>query len=120
MPVSGAIFAIVAIGMLQIRLILAEEAFLAAKLGTPYATYCALVPRILPSIRARIAGTGLKPRWPQAVLGETYMWCVAVSFAVAGWRYDAGLLVKCVVVSSGVSLVARAVAPQPATTQASQ
>src|SRR5580698_8024672 len=63
MPVSGAIFTIVAIGVLQIRLILAEEPFLLAKLGAPYAAYCALVPRILPSLRARIAGTGLKPRW---------------------------------------------------------
>jgi len=114
MPVSGAIFAIVATGVLEIRLILAEETFLAAKLGAPYEAYCALVPQILPSLRTRIATTGRKPRWPQAVLGEIYMWGVAVSFAVAGWRYDAGLLVKCVIVSLGVSLVARAFVPQKA------
>ena len=112
MPVSGAVFTIVTIGVLQIRLILAEEPFLLAKLGAPYAAYCALVPRILPSIKERIAGTGLKARWPQAVLGEIYMWGVAGSFAAVGWRYDAGLLTKCVLVSLGVSMVVRALSPR--------
>jgi protein-S-isoprenylcysteine O-methyltransferase Ste14 len=113
MPVSGAIFAIIAVGALQIRLILAEEPFLLAKLGAPYAAYCALVPRILPALRARVAATGLKPRWAQAVVGEVYMWGVAGSFAIAGWRYDAWLLTKCVLVSVGVSLVVRAFSPRP-------
>ncbi len=112
MPVSGAIFVVVMIGVIQIRLILAEEAFLSAKLGAPYAAYCALVPRVIPSVRPRIAGTGLKPAWLQAILGEIYMWGVAGSFAIAGWWYDAGLLIKCVIVSLGVSLVARAFEPQ--------
>jgi len=112
MPVSGAVFAIVMIGVLQVRLILAEEAFLGAKLGPPYAAYCALVPRVMPSLRPRASGTGLQPAWGQAVLGEIYMWGVAGSFAIAGWRYDAGLLIKCVIVSLGVSLVAWAFAPQ--------
>ncbi len=114
MPVSGAVFTIIAIGALQIRLILAEEPFLEAKLGAPYAAYCALVPRILPSLRPRVASAGLKPRWGQAVLGEIYMWGVAVSFAVLGWQYDAVLLIKGVVVAFGVSLVARAFAPRAA------
>ena len=120
MPVSGAIFAIVAIGLLQIRLILAEEDFLAVKLGVPYAAYRKLVPQILPSIKSRIAATGLQPRWPQAILGEIYMWGVALSFAIVGWRYDAETLVKCVIVSLGVSLVARAFAPQPVTASSAQ
>ena len=111
MPASGAVFTIVMIGVLQVRLILAEEAFLGAQLGAPYAAYCALVPRVMPSLRPRIAGTGLQSAWGQAVLGEIYMWGVAGSFAIAGWRYDAGLLIKCVIVSLGVSLVARAFAP---------
>jgi hypothetical protein len=44
----------------------------------------------------------------QAAVGEIYMWGVAGSFAVLGWRYNAFLLTKCVVISLGVSLVARA------------
>lgn len=106
---TGAIFTIVLIGLLQIRLILAEEPFLSAKLGAPYTAYCKLVPRILPSLRPRIAAAALKPRWPQAFLGEIYMWGVALSFAVAGWKYNAFLLTQCVLVALGVSVVTRAI-----------
>ena len=109
MPRSGAIFTVVAIGLMQVRLILAEEAFLSAKLGDRYAAYCALVPRIVPSLKARVAAGGLTPRWGQALLGEIYMWGVAGSFAAVGWRYNAALLIQCVLVSLGVSIVARAV-----------
>ena len=111
MPRSGAIFCILAIGVLQLRLILAEEPFLAARLGAPYVAYCALAPRIWPAFRARVVANGLTPRWPQAMLGEIYMWGVAGSFAVLGWRYNAWLLVQCVIVSVGVSMVVRAIRP---------
>lgn len=107
MPRSGAIFCVLAIGMLQIRLMLAEELFLLAKLGAPYVAYCALVPRMIPSLRPRIAAGGLEPRWPQAILGEIYMWGVACAFAFAGWRYNSWLLMQCVLVSLGASLVVR-------------
>ncbi len=108
MPASGAVFSIVAIGVFQIRLILAEEEFLAARLGAPYLTYCSLVPRVVPAPRVRVAASGGRAAWGQAVLGEIYFWGVAGSFAIAGWRYNAALLMQCVVVSLGVSLVARA------------
>ena len=112
MPRSGAIFAITAIGVMQIRLILAEESFLLVKLGAPYSAYCALVPRILPSPRPRVAATGLEAQWTQALLGEIYMWGVAGSFAFAGWRYNESLLAQCIIVSLGISLVIRAIAPK--------
>jgi len=100
--------------VLQIRLILAEEPFLKAKLGAPYEAYCGLVPRLIPSVRARIAAGGLGPRWPQAIMGEIYLWGVACSFAFAGWRYNAWLLTQCVLVSLGVSLIVRALVQRPA------
>ena len=108
MPRSGAIFSILAIGVLQIRLILAEEAFLSRKLGEAYGAYTKLVPRLLPALRARVEPGGRRPRWGQAFAGEIYMWGVALSFAALGWRYNAGLLVQAVVVSFGVSLLVRA------------
>jgi protein-S-isoprenylcysteine O-methyltransferase Ste14 len=108
MPASGAVFTIVLVGFFQLRLILAEESFLSTKLGAPYFAYCAKVPRLLPAMRARVAVGGMRPRWVQAVVAEIYMWGVAGSFAVLGWRYNALLLTKCVVVSVGVSIVARA------------
>jgi hypothetical protein len=107
MPVSGAIFAVVSIGWFQVRLILAEEPFLAERLGTAYSDYCAKVPRLWPAMKARVSAGGTRPRWGQAVLGEIYKWGVAGSFAVLGWRYNALLLTKCVLVSLGVSLLAR-------------
>jgi protein-S-isoprenylcysteine O-methyltransferase Ste14 len=113
MPRSGAVFAILAIGGLQLWLIHGEEGFLTAKLGEPYKAYCALVPRLFPALRRQAAAGGLAPRWGQALLGEIYFWAVALSFAVAGWRYNASLLIQCVVVSVGVSVVARGFVGKP-------
>jgi protein-S-isoprenylcysteine O-methyltransferase Ste14 len=113
MPPSGAVFAVILIAFMQVRLILGEEAFLTARLGAPYQAYKALVPRLLPSLHPRVAAAGQKPRWPQAFLGEIYMWGVFASFALAGWRYDASLLIQCVLVSVGLSLIVRALKPRP-------
>ncbi len=110
MPRSGAVFCILAIGLMQVRLIFAEETFLAEKLGAPYAEYKALAPRMLPRLRPRIAAAHVRAAWPQAFLGEIYMWGVALAFAAVGWRYNAMLLIQCVIVSYGVSLLLRAVA----------
>ncbi len=111
MPRSGAIFTLVLIGVLQIRLILAEEPFLAVRLGASYRAYCEVVPRLIPALRPRIAAQGLRPHWTQAALNESYMWGVALAFAVAGWRYNATLLIQCLLVSFGVSLLLRACIP---------
>jgi protein-S-isoprenylcysteine O-methyltransferase Ste14 len=114
MPRSGAIFAIVAIAGLQLVLIAGEEHFLTAKLGQAYLAYCALVPRLFPRLRPGVAGTGAVPRWGQAFLGEIYFWLVAASYAFAGWQYNARILMQCVFVSFGISLVARAFTPRVA------
>ena len=45
----------------------------------------------------------------RAALREVYFWAVAACYAAAGWGYNAGLLVRCVVVSAGVGLVVRGV-----------
>jgi protein-S-isoprenylcysteine O-methyltransferase Ste14 len=112
MPPSGAVFAIVAIGVLQLLLIRGEEQFLEAKVGEPYAEYKKLVPRLVPAPRgpseSALARGGVRPRWLQAVVGETYMWGVAVSFAALGWQYNARLLTQCVLVWAGVAMIVRA------------
>ena len=118
MPRTGAIFAIVAIALVQVRLILGEEDFLRRSIGAPYAAYCALVPRLWPSLRGKVAPAGRQPRWGQALLGELYFWTVALSFAFAGWRYNAGLLFQCVLVGFGFSLVVKALIPRAPVTQA--
>jgi protein-S-isoprenylcysteine O-methyltransferase Ste14 len=110
MPASGAVFAIAMLIGFHLRLILGEEAFLREKLGEPYAAYCAKVPRVLPALRPQVAASGARPRWGQAALAEIFMWGSAVSFAVLGWRYNATLLLQCVLVSLGVALVVKAFA----------
>jgi protein-S-isoprenylcysteine O-methyltransferase Ste14 len=112
MPPSGAIFCILAIGLLQLRLIASEEAFLTGKLGQPYLAYCARVPRLVPAISARVPASPAKPTWLPAFLGEVYFWGVAVSFAIVGWRYNAFLIIQGVIISLGVSLIARVFIPK--------
>jgi protein-S-isoprenylcysteine O-methyltransferase Ste14 len=112
MPPSGAIFCIVAIAFIQLRLIAGEESFLTAKLGAPYIAYCAKVPRLFPSITARVPASPVQPTWPKAFLSEIYMWGVFVSFAVLGWRYNSVLIIKGVLISLGISLIVRAFIPK--------
>jgi protein-S-isoprenylcysteine O-methyltransferase Ste14 len=111
---SGAVFSIVAIGLFQLRLVGSEEAFLTAKLGDSYKDYCRLVPRFFPAFRPRVPAAQVKPAWGVGVLGEIYFWGVAVSFAALGWRYNSFLIIQGVVVSLGVSLIARAFVPKAA------
>jgi protein-S-isoprenylcysteine O-methyltransferase Ste14 len=108
MPASGAVFTIVLMVLFLLRLILGEEAFLTAKLGDPYRAYLAKVPRLLFSPAARVPASGAQADWAPAALTEVYMWGSALSFAVLGWRYNAMLLLQCVLVSVGVSLVVKA------------
>jgi protein-S-isoprenylcysteine O-methyltransferase Ste14 len=108
MPPSGALFTVATIGLFQLRLILGEESFLAEKLGEPYLAYCARVPRLLPSLRARVPTSSLVARWPSALLGEVYPWGTFFSFALLGWHYNAMLITQGILVSLGLSFVVRA------------
>ena len=120
MSPAGGIAAIVLIGIFQLRLIGAEEAFLSAKLGAAYAEYCSRVPRLFPALRAQYAASGASPRWASAVLNESYFWLFAISFSVLAWRYDRLLLEKAVLVSLGCSMILRAVFPSTQTGRAQQ
>jgi protein-S-isoprenylcysteine O-methyltransferase Ste14 len=116
MPPTGAIFAIIVIGIEQLRLIFAEEAFLAEKLGPPYLSYKATVPRLWPSLLPRVPASDTRPDWPKAFLGEIYMWGVVLSFAIMGWRYNVFPIIQGVLISLGVSLIARAFIASPQAT----
>lgn len=118
MSATGAIFTVVVIALMQVRLALAEEAFLTRTLGAPYLAYKALVPRWLPSLRPRVAPSGRAPRWPQAFLAEINIWGAAFAFAFLGWRYNATLLIQAVVISFGLSLLVRALPTKPLQQQA--
>jgi protein-S-isoprenylcysteine O-methyltransferase Ste14 len=108
MPPTGALFTMVLLTIFLLRLTLGEEAFLAAKLGESYAAYKSAVPRLLPSLRARVPASGRRPSWGRAVLGEVMPLGVLISFAALSWQYNASLLTRAVLISFGLSLVVRA------------
>jgi protein-S-isoprenylcysteine O-methyltransferase Ste14 len=112
MPPSGAIFCIVAVFLFQLRLIAGEESFLTAELGEPYLAYRAKVPSLFPAITPRVPASATQHNWPNAFLGEIYMWGVVLTFAVLGWRYNSILLIKGVLISLGISLIVRAFLPK--------
>ena len=119
MPPTGALFAMVLLTAFLLRLILAEEAFLATRLGEPYQAYLRAVPRLIPRLRGAPPRTGHKPRWLHAILAELFPIGVFITLAALSWSYDNLLMIKAVLVSFGISLVARALLPATPTAPAS-
>ena len=113
MPPSGAIFFVVAIFLQMVRLILGEEAYMAAQQGESYLAYKARVPRLFPSFVPRVAASTAKPRWIEAILSETYPVGMTLCFLVLAWRYNALLLTQAVIICFGLSLVVRAFVARP-------
>jgi protein-S-isoprenylcysteine O-methyltransferase Ste14 len=109
MPPSGAGFFLIAFSVFVLLLIGAEERFLSAKQGDVYRQYRQNVPRLWPRLISRNAATSaVHPHWAQAFLAETYAVAITLCFGVLAWRYNARILVQCVLVCYGVSLVVRA------------
>jgi protein-S-isoprenylcysteine O-methyltransferase Ste14 len=113
MPLDGALFFLPAFSTFVLLLITTEERFLSAKLGNPYQQYRSLVPRLFPRFAASPAPATSRPHWLQAVLAETYPIAFVLSFAVLAWRYNAHLLIQCLLICYGVSLVVRAMMKRP-------
>lgn len=111
MPPTGALFAVPLIALFLLRLILAEEAFLAVRLGEPYRQYCNSVPRIFPRLRSNAAQAAGQPHWLLAVVSELNPISIFVALAGLSWTYDHELMIKGVLIGFGVSLVARALLP---------
>src|SRR5579862_1447557 len=105
MPPSGAAVSLVLLALFLLRLILGEEAFLAPKLGEPYAAYCLAVPRLIPSLRPRVPAEGRSPNWIRALLGEIFPLLLLMCFATLSWQYDPNLLTRAVLICFGISLV---------------
>jgi protein-S-isoprenylcysteine O-methyltransferase Ste14 len=112
MPPTGALFFLVAQAIFIYRLILGEEAYLTAKQGETYLAYKQKVPRLLRGLSARVPASPVKAQWLTAILAESYYIALTVCFAVFAWRYNANLLIKCVIICFGGSLVLRALLPQ--------
>jgi protein-S-isoprenylcysteine O-methyltransferase Ste14 len=112
MPPTGAIFFLVAQAIFYYRLILGEEAYLAAQQGEAYLAYKQKAPRFMRSLRARVPASPARPQWLTSLLAESYYVSFTLCFAILAWRYNAYLLIKCVIICFGASLVIRSILPQ--------
>jgi hypothetical protein len=92
-----------------LRLILGEETFLAAQLGEPYRNYLRAVPRLIPQLRSSLPPSGQRPRWLIAALSELNPIGVFLTLAVLSWNYDYRLMLRAIIVTFGVNLIARAI-----------
>jgi protein-S-isoprenylcysteine O-methyltransferase Ste14 len=108
MPPGGAAFFLPATSALVLFLVSAEERFLLSRQGEHYREYSRAVPRFLPLKKSGTALSSMSPRWRQALLVETYPITITLCFAVLAWRYNALILIRCVLVCYGLSLVVRA------------
>jgi protein-S-isoprenylcysteine O-methyltransferase Ste14 len=77
-------FFVLVIGMFVFtyRLIFREESELSESQGEGYREYCAEVPRLLPSLKARVPSAGNAPNWVDGFLGELMFWGFVVSLAL--------------------------------------
>jgi protein-S-isoprenylcysteine O-methyltransferase Ste14 len=111
MPPSGAAVFAVLLGVFYFRLILGEEAFLVGQAGASYLEYKRQVPRLIPRLRARIPQAA-QPEWGMSLLAEAFPVAYSICLAVLAWRYEPGLLIQCVLIAFGLSLVTRAFLPK--------
>ncbi|MBT9331892.1 methyltransferase family protein [Paracidobacterium acidisoli] len=110
MPPQGAVFFLVAQAVFYFRLILREEDFLTVRLGTPYIEYHRRVPRLLPTLFPQVPASANRPDWGRSVLAEVYPAGMSLCLAALAWRYNVQLLIQCVMICFGLSLVIRALA----------
>jgi protein-S-isoprenylcysteine O-methyltransferase Ste14 len=113
MPPSGAVLCVALIWILQVRLALAEEPFLAARFGEPYVEYRKAVPRFLPVPTPQVAAAGKKPQWVQGFFGEIYFVGVVITYVAVGWNFNAMLMIRGVLISLGAWIVVKAFLPKP-------
>jgi len=117
MPPTGALVMMTLMTVFFLRLILAEEEFLAVQLGEPYREYLRAVPRLFPRLRTILLHTapqptGLKPQWLHAFVAEVSPIGIFVALAFFSWSYNNWLMIKVVIISFGLSMVVKALAPR--------
>jgi protein-S-isoprenylcysteine O-methyltransferase Ste14 len=112
MPPTGAAVLAVFLAVFYFRLTLGEEAFLAGQSGEPYLIYKSQVPRLLPRLRPRIPSAPAHPQWLASLMAEAFPVVFSICLAALAWRYQPRLLIQCLLVSFGLSLITRAFLPK--------
>jgi protein-S-isoprenylcysteine O-methyltransferase Ste14 len=75
----GFVVLMVTLTFLALRLIGREEAQLAQTQGESYRKYCAAVPRLWPSLTAKLPASGKRPQWMQALTGEAFSYLFVIA-----------------------------------------
>ena len=109
MPVAGAIVFLLGCTLLTIALVAAEGPHLAQQLGAAYATYRAQVPSFLPALRSQVAASTAQPRWAQAFAAEIFHVGFAACLLVFAWQYNVEILIRCLLICFGLSMVANGI-----------
>jgi hypothetical protein len=105
MPLGGAIFAVVGVGLCIVAFVHAEEHHLTGERGEDYAAYMRRVPRFLVAVRPRIPSAGDPANWRSGFLGEIYMWGAVVTYIAFASRYNVTILEQGLLISLGISIV---------------
>ncbi len=108
MPPGGACLFLIAFSVFVLFLISAEERSVSIKLGDAYEQYRRSVPRFASGASAVAATANQRPEWAEAALAETYPIAFTVCFAIFSWRYNARILIQCLLICYGLSLIVRA------------
>jgi protein-S-isoprenylcysteine O-methyltransferase Ste14 len=87
-PVPGAVLMLIGISLFCLRLIGREEAALEVEQDAPYRAFVRAVPRLWPSLRARIPAGGGRPDWTNGLAAEAYFWSFALGSVGFAWSLD--------------------------------
>lgn len=110
MPPGGALFALVAVTLLIVVCVLAEERKLMIEWGEAYAAYRKKVPRFFLAMSPRIPSSGAaQPHWLQGFLGEIHLWGMTVTYLIFAYRYNVTVLEQGVLISVGIMFLVRAI-----------
>jgi len=109
MPPGGALFALVAVTLLIVAWVLAEERNLTIQRGEAYTAYQKKVPRFFPAIKPRIPSGTAQPHWLQGFLGEIHLWGMTVTYLIFAHRYNVTVLEQGVLISVGITFLVRAI-----------
>lgn len=112
MPPSGALLAIALVWVLQFRLALTEESFLAQRFGERYLEYRRRVPRFLPSLKPEVPASGAQPHWISAIVGEFYFVALPLVLLIWGWQFNAQILKRGALITLGIWIIIYALQPR--------
>lgn len=109
MPLSGALVFLAGVVLLTVALVAAEGPHLAQQLGAAYDTYRKQIPSFIPALRTHVPPAPVRPRWLQALAAESFHVGYALCLLLFAWQYNVDLLLRCLLICYGISLVANGI-----------